>query len=237
MEEHHPNSPTGRPKSWRRQLIVPGLLAPALDGRIEELGRDSFSQHAIETVCFDLRIRRAHAVTGQFAREEPLIQDAIDRFIVATYKSGMEGDGGTLRKLIFGTPLSLTHWDRDSKESNRESERREVFYPPLLIEKIEERWTELGLESISEYVASVMRYDLLLGGKHRQFPHNDYDPEVLGALDRETLAEFLKNRKPKIRLDYLLEQAAKKELTREECEVLLRAIGQKIRKLAVEYYL
>jgi len=30
---------------------------------------------------------------------------------------------------------------------------------------------------------------------------------------------------------------AKKKLTREECEVLLRAIGKKIRKLAVEYYL
>ena len=56
-------------------------------------------------------------------------------------------------------------------------------------------------------------------------------------MDRETLNEFLTNRKPKIRLDFLLEKAARKELTREECEVLLRAIGQKIRKLAVEYYL
>jgi hypothetical protein len=31
--------------------------------------------------------------------------------------------------------------------------------------------------------------------------------------------------------------AAEKELTRKECETLLRAIGQKIRKLAVEYFL
>jgi hypothetical protein len=82
-----------------------------------------------------------------------------------------------------------------------------------------------------------MRYDLLLGGKHKHFPHNDYDPEVLGALDRETLNEFLANRKPKILVDFVLEQAAGKELTREECEVLLRAIGQKIKKLAVEYIL
>jgi hypothetical protein len=83
MEDPHPNSPTGRPKSWRRQIIIPAILAPSIDERINELQRDSFSQHAIETVCFDLRIRRAHSVTGQFAREVPKIQDAIDRFIVA----------------------------------------------------------------------------------------------------------------------------------------------------------
>jgi hypothetical protein len=70
--------------------------------RREELERDSFSQHAIETVCFDLRIRREHAVTGQFAREVPLVQNAIDRFIVATYQPDAEPEDGTLHKLIFG---------------------------------------------------------------------------------------------------------------------------------------
>jgi hypothetical protein len=42
-----------------------------------------------------------------------------------------------------------------------------------------------------------MRYDLLLGGKHRHFPTNDFRLEILAALDRETLNEFLKNRKPR----------------------------------------
>jgi hypothetical protein len=237
MEDPHPNSPTGRPKSWRRQIIIPAILAPSIDERIDELQRDSFSQHAIETVCFDLRIRRAHSLTGQFAREVPKVQDAIDRFMVATYKKGMDGDGGTLRNLIFNEELQLTQWKQGVGEGNGEPERRDVYYPPLLVEKIEERWKELSFESISEYVISVMRYDLLLGGKHRQFPHNDYDPEVLGALDRETLTEFLKNRKPKIKLDYLLEEAAGRELTREECEALLVAIGKKIRALAIEYFL
>jgi hypothetical protein len=92
-------------------------------------------------------------------------------------------------------------------------------------------------KSWRRYVIVPAIHDLLLGGKHKHFPHNDYDPEVLGALDRETLTEFLTNRKPKIRLDFMLEEAAEKELTREECETLLRAIGQKIRKLAIEYYL
>jgi len=43
--------------------------------RIKELQRGTFSQHAIETVCFDLRIRLAGAVTGQYAPELPEIQD------------------------------------------------------------------------------------------------------------------------------------------------------------------
>jgi hypothetical protein len=110
MEESHPNSPTGRPKSWRRQVIVPAILAQPLKERIDEVKRGTFSQHAIETVCFDLRIRRAHALTGQFACEAPAIQDAIDRFTVVHYSPNTERDGGTLRKLIFNTLPPITRW-------------------------------------------------------------------------------------------------------------------------------
>jgi hypothetical protein len=237
MEEPHPNSPTGRPKSWRHYVTVPAVLAPAVEARIKEIKRETFSQHAIETVCFDLRIRRAHAVTGQFARELPPIQEAIDRFIVAHYQPDAERDDGTLSKLICNALPPMTRWQRPPGVGPGIPEKREVFYPPLLVEKIEERWKELGLESLSEYVTSVMRYDLLLGGKHKFFPGNDFRPEILAALDRETLTEFLANRKPKILVDFLLEEAAGKKLTREECETLLVAIGKKIRALAVEYFL
>jgi hypothetical protein len=50
-------------------VIVPAIPAPVLKERIDELKRETFSQHDIGTVCLDLRIRRAHAVTGQFARD------------------------------------------------------------------------------------------------------------------------------------------------------------------------
>ena len=82
-----------------------------------------------------------------------------------------------------------------------------------------------------------MRYDLLLGGSHRIFNGNDTHPKILAALDTETLNEFMANRKPKIRLDYLLEEAENRKLTREECEALLVGIGQTIRRLAIEYFL
>ena len=98
------DSPSSTPaaKSWRKRLAIPSVLDPAIDVRILELERGRFSQHAIETVCFDLRIRRAHSVTAPFARDEPRVQDAIDRFIIAYYWPDAERDGGTLRRLIFG---------------------------------------------------------------------------------------------------------------------------------------
>jgi hypothetical protein len=210
MEEQYPKPSKHRRKSFRHYITLPAVLAPAVQERIKEVKRGTFSQHAIETVCFDLRIRRAHSVTGQFARELPEIQDAIDRFTVAHYRPNAEADEGTLYRLIFNKLPAITRWQRPVGEGPGVPEKCEVYYPPLLVEKIEERWKELGLESLSEYVVSVMRYDLLLGGKHRHFPTNDFHPEILAALDRETLTEFLKNRKPKIRLDYLLEKAAKK---------------------------
>jgi len=168
--------------AWRRRLSVPTVLAPAIAARIEELARGSFFQHAIETVCFDLRIRQSHAVTGPFAREAVRVQDAIDRFIIAYYRRGAERDGGALRKLIFHTlpPLMASR----KRKRNSAKERLDAFFPPLLAEKITERWKELGFRSISESVTSVMRYGLLLGGGHRHFPHNDFRPEILAALDR-----------------------------------------------------
>jgi hypothetical protein len=95
-------------KPWRWRLAVSSLLAPTLDVQIKEVKRGTLSQHAIETVCIDLRIRRRHAVTGQFARDAPRVQDAIDRLIIAHYQPVAERDGGTLRKVIFNTLPPLT---------------------------------------------------------------------------------------------------------------------------------
>jgi hypothetical protein len=119
--------------------------------RIKKVERGTFSQHAIETVCFDLRIRRAHSVTGQFTREKPRVQDAIDRFIVAYYRRDAERDGGTLPRLISNTLPPLGDDVDRSRKSDSVKERREAFFPPLLAEKIDERWKELGFRSISEY--------------------------------------------------------------------------------------
>src|SRR6266540_5245774 len=45
-----PQPPSPAPdKGWRRRIAIPNLLAPALDERIKEVKRGTFSQHAIET--------------------------------------------------------------------------------------------------------------------------------------------------------------------------------------------
>jgi hypothetical protein len=223
----------------RRRLTTSGILLPALERRIDELGRKSYSRHGVETVCFDLRIRRDHDVTGALSNEAPEVQDAVDRFIVGHYRKGMPRDGGTLRAIILGT-LPKPVYVRTKEHSTRSQPRKDVFFPPMVAGIIEERWRAQGFCSISGYVLSVMRYDLLLGGTHVYFQDDKSTPEMLAALDRETVAEYhaKANRPPtKIKLDYLLEEAAGKELTYDERAGLLRAVGRKIRALAIEHYL
>jgi hypothetical protein len=116
-------------------------------------------------------------------------------------------------------------------------ERHDVYFPELLEEAIGTRWRELGLQSVSEYATSVMRYDLLLGGHHLYFRPGDCTREMLPGLDRETLAEFEKNKKRAILADRLLQEAAGRKLTRKECDALLVQVGRKLRALAVEFYL
>jgi hypothetical protein len=45
--------PTVPTDPWRHYVTLPSVLAPAVKARIKELKRPSFSQHAIETLCFD----------------------------------------------------------------------------------------------------------------------------------------------------------------------------------------
>src|SRR5262245_33503483 len=130
MEAPYPKPSECRRKSSRSYITLPAVLAPAIVERIEEVNRGTFSQHAIETVCFDLRIRRAHSLTGQFARELPTIQDAIDRFIVAHYRPKALEEEGTLYRLIFGTLPPITRWIQGVGEDYKEPEKCEAYFPP-----------------------------------------------------------------------------------------------------------
>jgi hypothetical protein len=118
MAHSPPPSSLAREKAWAWRLALPNSLAPTLDVRIEEVERGTFSKHAIETVCFDLRICRTQAVTGQFANDTPPVRDAIDWIIIAYCQPGAERDGGTLlllsekidsRLLLFPPILSNIH--------------------------------------------------------------------------------------------------------------------------------
>ena len=95
--------------------------------------------------------------------------------------------------------------------------RSEIRYSETLAPCIEQRWPEAGYESFSDYVTAVLRYDLLLLGRHHLFSGDDKAPDILAALDRETRREFEANLQPKrIYLDRLLEEVTGHPLSQEE---------------------
>jgi hypothetical protein len=233
--KEHPTAPSQRPRAWRQHLSFPGLLMPSIAQRIEEVEGETFSRFAIELVCFDLRIRRAHAVTSFIAHEPQAIQEAIDRAIVANYRPGMEHKGGLIRALVSDGKAAVPAATVQLPSVVNQSEW--VFFPGRLREIINIRWQELGFLNLSQYVASVMRYDLLIGGQHKLFRGDDCTPEMLDSLDRETIREFHANRQPRTMADRIIEEAVGERLTREQCDVLLRTVGQRLREGAIEKFL
>lgn len=224
-----------RPNAWRQHLSFPGLLMPSIAERMKEVEAGKFTRYAIELVCFDLRIRRAHAVTGFIAHEYQAIQEAIDRAIVANYRPKMEHKGGLIRELVAkGKSAVPTSAVRLSSVRN---ESEWVFFPGLLQEIINLRWQELGFLNLSQYVASVIRYDLLIGGQHKLFFGDDCTPEMLDALDRETLREFHANKQPRTMADRIIEEAVGHRLTREQCDAALQTVGRLLRAGAIERHL
>lgn len=221
--------------AWRQHLSFPGLLMPTIAQRIYEVEGVSFSRFVIELVCFDLRIRRAHSVTGFIARELQAVQEAIDRVIISNYRPGMEHQGGLLRALVHQGPAAIPAQKMEFPSVVNQSEW--IFFPGSLQGIINTRWRELGFLNLSQYVTSAIRYDLLIAGQHKLFRGDDCTPEMLAALDQETMTEFHANRQPRTMADRIVEEAVGERLTRDQCDNLLRAVGERLRDGAIERYL
>jgi hypothetical protein len=230
-----PDEPAGRPQPWRQHLSFPGLLMPAIAYRIPEVQAVKFSRYATELVCFDLRIRRAHAVTSFIAHEPLAVQGAVDRALVAGYEPDLEHNGGLLRALVHHGRDAVPH--AGAPMHSLANQREWVFFPGRLQEIIEIRQRELGFVNLSQYVTSVIRYDLLISGRHKLFCGDELSPEELNALDWETIREFYENRQPRTMADRLVEEVAGRRLTREECDAALRVAGQHLRDGAIERFL
>ena len=216
-----------------RRASVPGILGDIVRQRWEEFRYPGFSPFALEIVCFDLRIRRAHELSLFLAQQPPHIQDAIDRELYRQYRAGAERNG-ILVQTINGAPLPPV---RVAPRGDFAKFRRYIRFSNTLAPCIEARWPEAGYATFSDYVTGLIRYDLLLLGPHIYFNGDDTDPEILASLDRETSREFYENRQPKrIYLDRLLDLAAGHELTAEERSAAIRRIAEAIieRALAAE---
>jgi hypothetical protein len=218
---------------WRSHVAYPGRLVTVVAERIVELGRGSFSIYAIELVCYDLRKRCPHSITGPLFRHSVEVQDAIDRQIIRNYRPLMPHRRGEfIRSLV--DEVILNYVAPDSADGFVRKEYQWVMFPPLLREIIGIRWRELGFSGISQYVTSLIRYDLLLGGPHTLFRGGDCTPEMCRSLDRETLQLFNDNYRPPTLADYIVEKAAGKKLTREERDAELRKVGEELTERAVK---
>ena len=222
--------PAPSPKSLRRRVTIPGVLADVMRDRWEKFRYPGFSPFALELVCFDLRLRVPHEVTARFAQESNRVQDAIDRLLFRHYHSGAERDGILIQ-------AARNQWREPTKGVPRGDFARfqgHICYSELLAPCMEIRYREAGYESFSDYVTAVLRYDLLLLGRHHLFSGDDKDPVILEALDRETRREFEANVQPKrIYLDRLLAEVAARPLIQEE----LRARKLQLAETIIEHAL
>jgi hypothetical protein len=217
-------------KPHRIRVGLPGILGEVVRQRWEEFRYPGFSPFALELICFDLRLRVPHEITACFAKQPARVQAAIDRALVRHYHPGADRDGLLIQ-------AARGPWREPSQSAPRGELmkfRDHVRYSETLAPCIEQRWPEAGYDSFPDYVTAVLRYDLLLLGRHHLFSGDDKDPVILESLDRGTRREFEANVQPKrIYLDRLLQEVAARPLTQEE----LRARKLELAEIIIEHAL
>ena len=214
----------------RRNVALPGMLQETIESRMAEFGYDAFSPFAIELICFDLRKRRYHLITQPFSEDNPSVQEALDRELVRQYSPGRERRGLLMQALFCDTAET----GRAQIRGSFSLFRRRIQCPEVLQPCIEVRWRELGYRNFSAYVTGLIRYDLLLLGPHDYFNSEDTAPDVLAALNAETVRTFEANKPQPLYLDFLIDTAAGRRLTDEERSGVMRRIAAKLREMAMK---
>jgi hypothetical protein len=213
---------------YRCALRIPEALMKGIAQRMIDVRSVDFSWYVVELVCYDLRERGVHSFTRPLADADPGMQEAVDLVTVTTYDACKRRGRGAIQEILDNSSEEF----RALKRSNQPllPRRKWVNFPGRLAAAIEERWREQGYRSLSDHVVSLIRYDLLLGGRHRLFFGKDCTPEMLASLDIETLMTFelRKGRKKKFKAHYLVEEAAGMPMTIEECDTVLEAAMKKI---------
>jgi hypothetical protein len=204
-------------KGTRKNVSIPGLLAPALRLRMREFGHRTVSPFAVDLVCYDLRSGAPHAITFAISQDTQAAQDAVDAELVARYRPGQQRNGllvefvehlgeiQDMARLAKLAPMPL----------NAKPER--IVLPAAIWPLADLRWRELGYDSLSAYITGLIRYDLLIGGPHL-FDARDARRDIRLALDQETRKARESGQSRKLFLDYLIERAYGKEFTPQELE-------------------
>ena len=213
-------------------LCLPGALMPAIERRIAELKSVNLSRYVIELVAFDLCRLRAHSLTERINRYPLNVQHAVDLAIDRHYVAGRKSNREQMDRIVKCGPeeaAALGEIAPVKKEKHR------VWLRSLHRDAMRQRTTALGFDSLTEYITSVIRFDLLLGGPHKEFPGDkQFDVAEILALDEKTLATYLANEPKKCMIDYVVEEAVGRTMTPEERDAELLKASENLCAKAVE---
>jgi hypothetical protein len=200
----------------RKNISVPGLLAPALHLRMSEFGHRTVSPFAVDLVCYDLRSNAAHTITLAISRDAQAAQDAVDAELVARYRPRQPRNG-----LLVEIVEHLAELRRVARYAvppmPLSAKPARITFPAAIWPLADLRWKELGYASLSAYVTGLIRYDLLIGGPHL-FNARDTRREILSALDRETRESRNRGHRRKLFLDHLIERVQGRTLSEPDLE-------------------
>lgn len=109
--------------------------------------------------------------------------------------------------------------------------RKFVTVPYLLNEIVKTRWSELGYRSFSGYLVGLIRYDLLIGGKHTLTAQMGSDaPDIQDAIDREIATTYRAGGTKSTYLDHLIDRTRGEEMTQEARDEVKARIANLLRK-------
>lgn len=230
MSSHDSPESSTQPALWQCRVWMPGVLTTTIQTRMRELESGALTRFMVELISFDLRGRVPHSLTAPIARKGPAIQQAVDRAIASHYHPGSESYRARMEGIVrngFGALPAMEPCPLLSKT------RHTVYLRRLHREIIEERIESLQFANVSEYITSLIRYDLLLGGRHLYFHGDDCTPEMAEALDRETLQTYRENRQRKVMIDYVVEEVIGRPLTAEERAAELGKVSERLCEQAI----
>jgi hypothetical protein len=212
-------------KGIRKNITVPGLLAPAIRVRFREFGFRTLSPFVVNLAAYDLQRGARHTISVAIAHETQAAQDAVDAVLVSRYQPGASRDKGLLVQLVQDVEKAraLAHRTKTIETLSAIPER--VTFPARLWKLVDIRWSELGYPCLSGYVTGLIRYNLMLGGT---FPllMPTTQRSAQRALTRETAKLRRQGESRKTYLDYLIQETEGRTLTDAELEKIKAKIAR-----------
>ncbi len=219
-------------KGIRKNITIPGMLAPALRLRAMEFGFRTLSPFVFDLVSYDLKSGASHTITIAIAEDTQPAQDAVDAEIARRYFPGQPRQGLLVQVIErLNEMRSLARNTTPAPQLSAKPER--VMFPSRIWDIVEARWQELGYASLSAYVTGLVRYDLLISGPHRSLP-SATNRAKQDTIARQTLVSCRRGQKRKLYLDHLIEKTEGRPLDRRELEAFKAKIAQHLQGLFCE---